>query len=127
MSNKPKILLLLPPAFLYPMGAACVAATLESAGYDYDIYGFFYDSRAWFKRNRVGIDKICKGGVVRNISAPVSQDAFFELISKEKYDHLLVGGLVGFFRWFYGILPQVKGYNPNCKIIMGGGDHKRFT
>jgi len=121
MSNKPKILLLLPPAFLYPMGAACVAATLENAEYDYDIYGFFYDNRAWFKRNRIDMDKICKGGAVRNISAPVSQDVFFELIAKEKYDYLLVGGLVGFFRWFYGILPQVKGYNPNCKIIMGGG------
>ena len=121
MNNKPKMLLLLPPAFLYPMGAACVAATLENAEYDYDIYAFFYDNRAWFKRNRVGTDKICKGAAVRNIAAPVSQDILFELISKEQYDYLLVGGLVGFFRWFYGILPQVKGYNPNCKIIMGGG------
>lgn len=121
MSNEPKMLLLLPPAFLYPMGAACVAATLENAEYDYDIYAFFYDNRAWFKRNRVGTDNICKGRAVRNISAPVSQDVLFELISKEKYDYLLVGGLVGFFRWFYGILPQVKGYDPNCKIIMGGG------
>lgn len=121
MNNKPKLLLLLPPAFLYPMGAAYVAATLENAEYDYDIYAFFYDNRSWFKRNRVGTDMTCKRGGCRNISASVSQDVLFELISKEKYDYLLVGGLVGFFRWFYGILPQVKGYNPNCKIIMGGG------
>jgi radical SAM superfamily enzyme YgiQ (UPF0313 family) len=121
MNNKPKILLLLPPAFLYPMGAAYVAATLENAGYDYDIYGFFYDNRAWFKRNRAGTDGSSKSEAVRNISVRMSQDSLFELIAKEKYDYVLVGGLVGFFRWFYQILPQVKGYDPNCKIIMGGG------
>lgn len=121
MNNKQKILLLLPPSFLYQMGAAYVAATLENAGYDYDIYGFFYDNRAWFKRNRAGTDGSSKGEAVRNISVRMSQDSLFELIVKEKYDYVLVGGLVGFFRWFYQILPQVKGYDPNCKIIMGGG------
>lgn len=49
MNKNQKILFLLPPAFLYPLGAGYVAATLENA--DYDIYGFFYDNRAWFKRN----------------------------------------------------------------------------
>jgi radical SAM superfamily enzyme YgiQ (UPF0313 family) len=121
MHNKQKILLLLPPSFLYPMGAAYVAATLENAEYDYDIYGFFYDNRAWFKRNHVGTDKSSESGAVRNISARMSQDFLFELIDREQYDYVLAGGLVGFFRWFYQILPQVKGHNPNCKIIMGGG------
>jgi radical SAM superfamily enzyme YgiQ (UPF0313 family) len=120
-NTTPKILLLLPPSFLYPMGAAYVAATLGNAGYDYDIYGFFYDNRAWFKRNCIGTDASSKGEAVRNISIQMSQDSLFELIAREKYDYVLVGGLVGFFRWFYQILPQVKGYNPNCKIIMGGG------
>lgn len=121
MNTNHKILLLLPPAFLYPMGAAYVAATLRDAGYDYDIYGFFYDNRAWFKKNRVGTDGRSKGESVRNISMQLSHDSLFELIAREKYDYVLVGGLVGFFRWFYQILPQIKGYNPNCKIIMGGG------
>jgi anaerobic magnesium-protoporphyrin IX monomethyl ester cyclase len=121
MKNKPKILLLLPPSFLYPMGAAYVAATLENAGYDYDIYGFFYDNRAWFKRNRAGADKGGERGMVYNISVRMSYDSLFELIAKEKYDYVLAGGLVGFFRWFYQLLPQVKGYSPECKIIMGGG------
>jgi radical SAM superfamily enzyme YgiQ (UPF0313 family) len=121
MNHKPKILFILPPAFLFPMGAAYVAATLENAGYGYDIYGFFYDNRAWFKRNRIGADKNSERGAVRNISALMSQDSLFELIARENYEYVLVGGLVGFFRWFYQILPKVKGYNPNCKIIMGGG------
>ncbi len=121
MNNKPKILLLLPPTFLYPMGAAYVAATLENSGYSYDIYAFFYDNRAWFKRNHAGADGKTNGEVVRSIPVRMSQDALFELIAKEKYDYILVGGLVGFFRWFYQIIPQVKGYDPNCKIIMGGG------
>jgi radical SAM superfamily enzyme YgiQ (UPF0313 family) len=121
MNKKTKILLLIPPSFLFPMGAAYVAATLENAGYDYDIYGFFYDNRAWFKRNRVGADGRGKGEAVRHISMGMSLESLFEVIAREKYDYILAGGLVGFFRWFYGILPQIKGYDPQCKIIMGGG------
>jgi len=123
MKNSPKILLLLPPSFLYPMGLAYVAATLEGAGYDYDIYGFFYDNRAWYKRNTSGIENITgtENGFVRNVPALISMDYLFELIAREKYDFILVGGLVGYFRWLYQILPQIKGYNPTCKIIIGGG------
>jgi len=120
MDKKPKILLLLPPSFLYPMGSAYVAAILESAGYDYDIYGFFYDNRAWYKRNYAGADNKNEG-IIYNITVRVSYESLFQFIAKEKYDYVLAGGLVGFFRWFYQILPQVKGYNPKCKIIMGGG------
>ena len=120
MSTSPKILLILPPSFLYPMGAAYVAATLERAGYDYDIYGFFYDNRAWFKRNCVSSGGISTSAVCE-ISARMSQESLFELIARERYDYVLAGGLVGFFRWFYLLLPQVKGYSPGCTIIMGGG------
>jgi radical SAM superfamily enzyme YgiQ (UPF0313 family) len=121
MNKKPKILLLLPPSFLFPLGSAYVAATLENAEYDYDIYGFFYDYRAWFKKNRVGGESGKRAETIRNISARMSYDALMELVGRENYDYLLVGGLVGFFRWFYQILPRIKGYNPQCKIIMGGG------
>ncbi|MBF0230149.1 MAG: radical SAM protein [Desulfamplus sp.] len=122
MHNTKKILLLLPPSFLYPMGAAYVAATIENAGYDYDIYGFFYDNRSWFKKNRISTNKdSSERTTIQNISANMSQEYLFETIDREKYDYILVGGLVGFFRWFYQMLPPIKGYNPKCKIIMGGG------
>lgn len=123
MTRKPKILLLLPPAFLYPLGAAYVASTLRNAGYDFDIYGFFYDNRAWLKKNTVNTENnpAHEKSKVHKISSFLSHDFLLELIAKENYHYILVGGLVGFFRWFYQILPQIKGYNPSCKIIMGGG------
>ncbi len=123
MISKPKILLLLPPAFLYPMGSAYVATTLKNAGYDFDIYGFFYDNRAWLKKNIVNAENNIEheGSFTHKISSLSSHEFLFELIAKENYNYILVGGLIGFFRWFYQILPQIKGYNPACKIIMGGG------
>lgn len=129
MKKKPKILLILPPSFLYPMGSAYVAATLAKAGYNYDIYGFFYDNRAWFKRNTGEIKNslAAKDKAVRNISSLLAMDYLFDVIAKEQYEFILVGGLVGFFRWFYQILPQIKGYDPTCKIIMGGGITKDLS
>lgn len=123
MKNSHRILYILPPSFLYPMGAAYVASVLQKAGIGFDIYGFFYDNRAWFKKNTP--DKSDTGntdnGFPLDIPALRSQEFLFELIANKKYDIILTGGLVGFFRWFYQVLPQIKGYNPSCKIIMGGG------
>jgi len=123
MNKQPKILLLIPPSFLYPMGPAYVAQVLVQAGLDFDVYGFFYDNRAWYKRNFAGdkgaIDP--DGPAVRSIPALTSVSELFDLIADEKYDFVLAGGLIGFFRWFYQIMPQVKGFSPTSTVIMGGG------
>jgi radical SAM superfamily enzyme YgiQ (UPF0313 family) len=124
-----KIILVIPPTNLYPLGFAYVSAILKKANYDFDIYGFFYNNEAWFKRNSSQNDKhnSINNDIVQTIQANNSYEYFYQLITKEKYDILLTGSLVGFFRWFYQILPQVKGYSPSSKIIMGGGITKDIS
>jgi radical SAM superfamily enzyme YgiQ (UPF0313 family) len=122
VGDKPRILFLIPPSFLYPMGAAYVATALIEGGFDFDIYGFYYDGRAWLKSTVAGEGGAGPTqGIVRRVPARYAQEYLGELIARERYDYVLVGGLVGFFRWFYHILPQIKGYHPGAQIVMGGG------
>jgi len=56
-TDTPRILLPVPPSFLYPLGSAYVAATLEKGAYSYEIYGFFYDNSAWHRYSEVAFDE----------------------------------------------------------------------
>ncbi len=117
-----KTLLLIPPSFLFPMGPAYVAATLERAGYPFDIYAFLYDNRCWFRdsERNAPLDQ-GNGSAIRWIAGADATAELQRIIHRRQYDYILTGGLVGFFRWFYNVLPPLKGYSPGSLLILGGG------
>ena len=119
MKKEQKILLVVPPSFLYPMGFAYVAAVLRKAGKNFDVFGFFYDDRAWF--DRIDTSDRGKQDDIVNLSSADSEAFFFELVEREAYDLILLGGLVGFFRWFRELLPRLKETAPRSRLVLGGG------
>ncbi len=115
---KNKILLIIPPVDLYPLGPAYVASVLESERKGYDVYGFNYNNSAWYKKNSL---KENKEELVSNIPANNAIENLFQIVRDNQYTYILIGGLVGFFRWFHTIIPTIKGLSPNSIVIMGGG------
>lgn len=105
------------------MGAAYVSAVFEKTGYHYDMLGFFYDNSAWYRKYnsvKLSVGK-CNSEGFEFIESSKSMEFVFELFFKENYDFVFTGGLVGFFRWFLSILPQMKSLRPDCLFVIGGG------
>ncbi len=126
MTQRPKreakTLLLIPPSFLFPMGPAYVASALEQAGYSFDIYAFLYDNRSWFRDGTHETAADCDDSDAFHwIPAANAIGELRSIIHQRQYDYILTGGLVGFFRWFYDVLPSLKGYSSGSRLILGGG------
>ncbi len=125
---KNRILLIVPPSSLFPIGMAYVAAVLESGGWGYDAYGFYHDrsvwdNRAWCKQNAPD-SKYSTPAV--QIPANDATQTMLRMIAQRQYDYILVGGLVGFLKWFYALLPFFKQSSKDSTIILGGGITKDF-
>jgi anaerobic magnesium-protoporphyrin IX monomethyl ester cyclase len=120
-NTTPKILFIIPPSNLYPLGSAYVAAVLKKAHYSYDVFGFFYDNNsAWFKQNLREAD-LSSLNTLTEYPPGYGEESLFAKFAETSYDFILIGGLIGFFRWFYRLIPPIKGYLPQTKLIMGGG------
>lgn len=117
-----KILILIPPTSVYPSSFAYVAAVLNGAMIGYDVYAFDYNGSDW--GNNAWRLSVAPGGdpqgAIQNIPVNYAVRTLFDRIIAQQYDVILTGGLLGYFRWFYTILPMIRKISPESKIIMGG-------